>query len=103
MKSRSSTVVCWVLEDRTGIVTADSGEGEALIVFRNLKEARGFQERTAPEGFELVGKSYEALLELLSKYDLGWVAVHDARSGEHMVDLFATPVFVERLDEELGR
>ena len=34
----------------TGVVTADQGEGEALIIFRDLKEVRGFQERGRPRG-----------------------------------------------------
>jgi hypothetical protein len=101
MKPRSSTIICWVLEDSTGIVTADQGDGEALIVFRDLREARDFQWRTATQDCELVGKSLQALRALLDKYDLGWVAAPAPRTGEHLVDLFTARAFIEMLDEEL--
>jgi hypothetical protein len=103
MKPRSSTIGCWVLENYTGVVTADQGEGEALIIFRDLKEARSFQERTATEGCKLVGITREALRTLLNKYDLRWVAEPKSRTEEHMVDLVPAQVFIEMLDEDFER
>src|SRR5918995_6759657 len=73
MKARTSRIVCWILEDQTGFVTADRGEDEVLIVFRASKEARRFQERTTTENFKLVGMSPKALQALLERYDVGWV------------------------------
>jgi hypothetical protein len=103
MESNPSTVICWVLEDRTGVVTANRGEDEILIVFRDPRQGRDFQERTAAEGCKLIGMSLEALRALLNKYDLGWVAVPDFRTRGHMVDLFTAKVFIEMLAEDLEK
>jgi hypothetical protein len=103
MEPNHSTVICWVLEDRTGVVTADQGDGESLLVFRDLEEARGFQERTGKEGCKLVGLSLEALRRLCNKYDFGWVAIPESPIEQHMVTLFTARAFIERLDEDLDK
>jgi hypothetical protein len=104
MEPNPSTVICWVLEDSTGVVTADQGdEGESLLVFCDLKEARDFQESTATEGCKLVGMSLEALRALLDKGDLGWVVVPKPRTGRRVADLFNARAFVEMLDEDLEK
>jgi len=99
MERRTSRIVCWILQDQAGFVTADRGEDEVLLVFRAPREARRFQERTATEHLKLVGMSFETLQGLLEKYDLGWVAVVNPRTGERMVDLFTAEAFIDMLEE----
>jgi hypothetical protein len=103
MKPRSPTISCWVLEDHRGVVTADQGEGEALIIFRDLEEARSFQARTATEACRLVSMSREALQALLLKYDLRWVAVLKPRTEAHVVDLVSTQAFIDMLAEDFEK
>ena len=86
-----------------GAVTADQGEGEALIVFRDPREARDFRERTATESYKLAEVTLEGLRTLLDKRDLGWVVVPKPRTGRHVADVFTARAFVEMLDEDLQK
>jgi len=92
-------------EGTLGVVSANQGPDEALVVFRGPEDAWAFQRTsgkyTEAEGFLVVGMDRNAVAALLDKQGLRYVAMPEAWTEDASggVDLLSAGNFLEFLDE----